>query len=163
MGISVCVCCRRQYIIGGYVTSSGKPVCSPVCAVVYDRKDDDDIGSTVFAYLNRNAHLPGHLSVIDGGLVKTKYADDDFNIILLSKKEKPLTEEEKKAIIPQYTFQELPGIACIRKDLVTGRKEDIGYWLVSSEDKEAVRKYCEHEAYQSWEDFDEEQNKCDKP
>ena len=150
----ICACCRRQYVIGGYVTSSGRPVCSAVCAVVYDRKDDDDVGSTVFAYLNRHTHLPGSLSVIDGGLVKTEYNDDDFNIILMSKREKPLTEDEQQAVMaPGYTFQELPGVAMMRKDLVTGRKEDIGYWLVQSEDKEAVKKWCQNPGYQSWESF----------
>jgi hypothetical protein len=163
MGMRVCACCRRQYMVGGWITASGLPACSELCQVVYDRRDDDDVGSRVFAMLNKFTVLPEVPSPLDSGLIKVNYEEEDFNIIFLFKKETPLTEDEKKAVVaPEWTFQELPGIACVRKDLVTGRKEDIGYWLVSSEDKEAVRKYCEHEAYQSWEDFDEEQNKCDK-
>ena len=153
----VCVCCRRRYLVGGYVTLGGKPACSSVCATVYDRKDDDDVGSTVFAFLNKSTHLPGTVSVTGGGCVKTVYDADDFNIILLSKREKPLAADEKKP--PHgYTFQELPGIALMRKDIVTGRKEDVGCWLVHSDDRAAVKKKCQHPAYQSWDDFYKEQD-----
>ena len=156
MGMRVCACCRRQYVIGGWITSSGKPACSQVCQVVYDRKDDDDVGSRVFAMLNKFTVLPGAASPVDGGVVKLNYDEDDFNIVLLSKKEKPLTEDEQKAIVPQYTFEELPGIAFIRKDLVTGKREDLGRWLMDSEDKESLKKYAQHPAYQTWEDYHKE-------